>query len=171
MPSVLWRCWLGGRKSIRSVKKWAVGCWRGYLERGADLQKAQLMPLPLTVSCFSKTNIGFTVLVPAHSGSSGRTAVKRVCVCAIAYSVQHQCHLLVLLQRKRHVSTANKTWQKYWDGLGQGIWSPAHSQTPCWGWAWEALDRGRRRTVSTVGHEECRAENGWICKIFRNMQA
>ena len=132
------------------------------LERGADLQKAPLMLLPLTVSCFSKTHIGFTFLVPAHSGSSGRTAVKRVCVCvcAIAYSVQHQCHLLVLLQRKRHVSTANKTWQKYWDGLGQGIWSPAHSQTPCWGWAWKALDRGRRRTVSTVGHEECRAENG-----------
>ena len=31
MPSVLWRCWLGGRKGIRPVKNWAVGCWRGYL--------------------------------------------------------------------------------------------------------------------------------------------
>ena len=31
MPSVLWRCWLGGRKGIRPVKKWAVGCWHGYL--------------------------------------------------------------------------------------------------------------------------------------------
>ena len=31
LPSVLWRCWLGGRKSIRPVKNWAVGCWRGYL--------------------------------------------------------------------------------------------------------------------------------------------
>ena len=29
--SVLWHCWLGGRKGIRSVKKWVVGCWRGYL--------------------------------------------------------------------------------------------------------------------------------------------
>ena len=28
------------------------------LERGADLHKAQLMPLPLTVSCFSKIQIG-----------------------------------------------------------------------------------------------------------------
>jgi len=35
------------------------------LERGADLHMVQLMPLPLTVSCFSKIQIGFTFLVPA----------------------------------------------------------------------------------------------------------
>jgi len=29
------------------------------LELGADLHMAQLMPLPLTVSCFSKIQIGF----------------------------------------------------------------------------------------------------------------
>jgi len=34
------------------------------LERGADLHMSQLMPLPLTVSCFSKIQIGFTFLVP-----------------------------------------------------------------------------------------------------------
>jgi len=51
-----------------------------YLERGADLHMAQLMPLPLTVSCFGKIQIGFTVLVPAHAGSPGKGAVKRVCV-------------------------------------------------------------------------------------------
>ena len=39
------------------------------------------MPLPLTVSCFSKIQIGFTFLVPAQPGSPGKTAVKRVCVC------------------------------------------------------------------------------------------
>jgi len=39
------------------------------------------MPLPLTVSCFSKIQIGFTFLVPAHPGSPGQRAVKRVCVC------------------------------------------------------------------------------------------
>ena len=32
------------------------------LERGADLHMAKLMPLPLTVSCFSKIQIGFTFL-------------------------------------------------------------------------------------------------------------
>jgi len=39
------------------------------------------MPLPLTVSCFSKIQIGFTFLVPAHPGSPGKRAVKWVCVC------------------------------------------------------------------------------------------
>ena len=50
------------------------------LERGAHLHMAQLMPLPLTVSCFSKIQIGFTFLVLAHPGSPGKKAVKRVCV-------------------------------------------------------------------------------------------
>ena len=40
-------------------------------ERGADLHMAQRIPLPLTVSCFSKIQIGFTFLVPAHPGSPG----------------------------------------------------------------------------------------------------
>jgi len=51
------------------------------LEQGADLHTAQLMPLPLIVSCFSKIQIGFTFLVPAYPGSLGQRAVKRVCVC------------------------------------------------------------------------------------------
>jgi len=51
------------------------------LERGADLHMAQLMPLPLTVSCFSKIQIGFTFLVLAHSDSPGQRAVKWECVC------------------------------------------------------------------------------------------
>ena len=51
------------------------------LERGADLHMAQLMQLPLTVSCFSKIQIGFTFLVPADPGSPGKMTVKRVCVC------------------------------------------------------------------------------------------
>jgi len=51
------------------------------LERGADLHMAQLMSLPLIVSCFSKIEIGFTFLVPAHPGSSGQSAIKWGCVC------------------------------------------------------------------------------------------
>jgi len=46
------------------------------LERGADLHMTQLMPLPLTVSCFSKIQFGFTFLVPAHLGRPRQ----RVCV-------------------------------------------------------------------------------------------
>jgi len=51
------------------------------LERDADLYTAQLMPLPLTVSCFSQIQIGFTFLVLVHPGSPGKRAVKCVCVC------------------------------------------------------------------------------------------
>jgi len=53
------------------------------LEQGADLHMFQLMPLSLTVSCFSEIQIGFTFLVPAHLGSPGKRAVKRVCVCFV----------------------------------------------------------------------------------------
>ena len=85
MPSVLWHCWLGGMKGIWPVKNWAVGCWHGIcLEQGADLHMAQLLPLPLTVSCFSKIQICFTFLVPAHLDSPGQRAIKRVCVCVCA---------------------------------------------------------------------------------------
>jgi len=48
------------------------------LEQGADLHMAQLMPLPLTVSCSNKIQIGFTFLVPAYPGSPGKRAIKRV---------------------------------------------------------------------------------------------
>ena len=48
------------------------------------MHMAQLMPLPLTVSCFSKIQIGFTFLVPALQGSPGKRAVKFVCVCVRA---------------------------------------------------------------------------------------
>ena len=51
------------------------------LEQDADLHMAQLMPLPLTVSFFSKIQIGFTILVLAHPGSPEQRAVKWVCVC------------------------------------------------------------------------------------------
>ena len=57
------------------------------LERGADLHTAQLMLLPLTVSCFSKIQIGSAFLVPAHPGSPGQRAVKRVCVCLSIYYI------------------------------------------------------------------------------------
>jgi len=50
------------------------------LERGADLHTAQLMPLPLIVSCVSKIQIGFAFQALAHPGSPGQRAVKWVCV-------------------------------------------------------------------------------------------
>jgi len=68
-----------GHPACKKTEWWGAGmviC----LERVADLHMAKLMPLPLTVSCFSKIQIGFNFLVPAHLGSPGKRAVKRVCV-------------------------------------------------------------------------------------------
>jgi len=49
---------------------------------------AQLMPLPLTISRFSKIQTdSFTFLVPAYPGSPGKRAVKRVCVYLILWII------------------------------------------------------------------------------------
>jgi len=66
------------------------------MKRGADLPMAQLMPLLLTVSCFSKIQIGFTFLVPAHPGSPGQRTVEwvRVCVCVLFLLRHILCVLL-----------------------------------------------------------------------------
>ena len=73
--------WAAGRASGRIWPVKQSGGGAGVvicLERGADLHMAQLMSLPLTVSCFSEMEIGFTFLVLAHLGSPGQRAVKRV---------------------------------------------------------------------------------------------
>ena len=83
VPSVLWR-----QEEHLTSKKTELGgasvviC----LERGADLYAAQLMPLPLTVSCFSKVQIAFTFLILAHPCSPGKRAVKQ--------TVSKHCRLL-----------------------------------------------------------------------------
>ena len=69
-----------GHPACKKTERWGAGmviC----LEQGADLHTAQLMPLPLTVSCFSKIQIGFAFLISAHPGSPGQRAIKRMCVC------------------------------------------------------------------------------------------
>jgi len=53
------------------------------LEQGADLHTAQLMPLPLTISCFSKLQIGFTFLVPAHPGKKGKRSAYSITECRV----------------------------------------------------------------------------------------
>jgi len=68
----VFHCWLAGRKGILPVKNWVVGCWHGYLS-GARCR----------LVCFSKIQIGFTFLVPAHPGSPGKRAIKRACVCSV----------------------------------------------------------------------------------------
>ena len=116
---MLWRCWLGGRKGIWPVKTewWGAGVVVS-LKWGADLHIARLMPRPLTVSRFSKIQIGFTFLVPAYPGSPGKRAVKWVCV---SHSVSHV----------RHV----------WKELGWNISSKLGTLTTAWRWS-GACDAG-----------------------------
>jgi len=59
------------------------------------LHMAQLMPLPLTVSCFSKIQIGFAFLVPAHPGSPGKGPLN-VCVCVCVCVFVFELALVVL---------------------------------------------------------------------------
>jgi len=72
-----------GHPACKKLELWGTGmviC----LERGADLHMAQLMPLPLTVSCVSKIQIGLpfwyqlTRVVPAKGPLNG-------CVCVLLY--------------------------------------------------------------------------------------
>ena len=72
-PSVLWCSWLGSRKGIWPVKNWS-------LEWGADLYMTQLMPLPPTIFCFSKIQIGFAFCGTGLPGVvAEKGAVKRLC--------------------------------------------------------------------------------------------
>ena len=87
--------WQEGHPACKKQEWWGAGmviC----LEQGADLHMAQLMPLPLTVSCFSKIQIGFSFLVPAHLCSPGKRAVKRVCVMVAPIpSITYELELLM----------------------------------------------------------------------------
>ena len=110
MPSVLWCCWLGSRNSIWPVKTewWGAGvviC----LECSADLHMAQLMPLPLTVSCFSKIQIRYTFLVPADPGSLRQRAVTVVCVCVCVCMFRQYWHRPYLTQYDSDCETGSGT--------------------------------------------------------------
>ena len=72
--------WQEGHPACKKLSGGVLAWLFVWSEVQTDLHMVQWMPLPLTVSCFSKIQIGFTFLVPAHPGSPGKRAVKRVCV-------------------------------------------------------------------------------------------
>jgi len=98
-----------GHPACKKTEWWVAGVVT-CLDQGADLHMTQLMPLPLTVSCFSKIQIGFTFLVPAHLGSPGKRVVKRVCVCNATLNRSLNCpdrnRFLSVFLRK-HVKCSN----------------------------------------------------------------
>jgi len=71
---------VGWQEGHPACKKLSGGVL-AWLSDWSEVHMAQWMPLPLTVSCFSKIQIGFSFLVPAHPVSLGQRVIKRVCVC------------------------------------------------------------------------------------------
>ena len=97
-----------GHPACKKIECWGAGvviC----LERGADLHMAQLMPLPLTVSCFSKIQIGFTFLILANPGSPGQRAVKRDRACVRACVRVCVCVCMAIQQNITRLDDCNFT--------------------------------------------------------------
>ena len=97
------------------------------LEQGAGLHMIQLMPL--TVSCFSKIQIGFAFLVPADPGSPGQRAVKRVCVCGVVTLCFYSFSALTLLvwwqeghPACKKLSSGVLVWLSVWSKVQTCIW-------------------------------------------------
>jgi len=69
---------LVGRQEGHPACKKQSGVVLAWLSVWSEVQTCiwQLMPLPLTVSCSSKIQIGFTFLIPAYPGCPGKEAVK-----------------------------------------------------------------------------------------------
>ena len=84
------------------------------LERSADLHMTQLLPLPLTVSCFSKIQIGFTFLVPAHPDSPGKRADKRVSVLISEVLMYHHHHHYCVACPMADVAVPTRMLQACW---------------------------------------------------------
>ena len=91
------------------------------LEQGADLHMTQRIPLSLTVSCFSKIQIGFTFLVLAYLGSPGQRAVKRVYVC------MYVC-MYVLMQCLSYIA-GMVSWALEMIKVGALLNTPYHTRT------------------------------------------
>ena len=90
MPSVLWRCWLGGRKGIRPVKKLSGGVLAWF----SVWSEVQTCIWPSRCHCHSlslalvKSRLVLLFLVPAHLGGPRKRAIKWVCVCVCVVTWQ-----------------------------------------------------------------------------------
>ena len=78
------------------------------LEWGADLHMAQLMPLPFTISCFSKIQTGFTFLVPAHPGTY--TRLTALCTGLPGWASTRKVEPIWILLKREAVSGSGISW-------------------------------------------------------------
>jgi len=101
---------------------------------------AQLMPLPLTVSCSSKIQIGFTFLVPAHPGSPGQRNVKRMRMCVWI--------LLLLLLQLFNGLFSRTTWVSWHQKDKTSLNLNEARDDGVLGWQWHQLDH--MQTICTL---------------------
>ena len=110
-PSVLWHCWLGGRKGIQPVKKLSGGML-AWLSVWNQVQTC-IWPSWChcrSLTCFSKIQIGFTFLVPAHLGSPGQRAAKLVCCCCLAWMTGWLTRLTARWRERRFFLPRITSW-------------------------------------------------------------
>ena len=86
----LWHCWLGVRKSIRPIKNWVMGYWRGYLS-GVWCKWFAYGPADATATPSSLASVkSSTFLVLAYPGCPGKKVIKHMCVLTHA-TWAHSC--------------------------------------------------------------------------------
>ena len=92
---------------------------------------AQLMPLPLTVSCFSKVQIGLTFLVPAHLGSPDKGPLNRCLLLTVVFPENARKYQNVF--NKYNLSAHRLTWQDKEPSTSRNdrLWYLCRGQEPC----------------------------------------
>ena len=145
LPSVHWRCWLGGRKGIRPIKN-ELGCWRDYLS-GARCSCIW----PSWCHCHS---LSLVFLVPAHPGSPRQRAVKRLCVCVHVCSLT--CDLSNRCSFKCHITCCITSCTT--NGKPTRKTSPQHQNVLRWRWFNDSF---------VIQHSDCRVlpsrQVRWTC--------
>jgi len=122
MHSVLWRCWLGGRKGIRPLKKLSGGCCHGYMS-GVHIYMAQQMPLPLTISYSSKSRLVLpSWFLADHTIGRAFGTLCHLSVCRLSVTV--------CIMEKRYVLAKNclKEWIEN-QGQKVDFWGWCHIST------------------------------------------
>ena len=112
-PSVLWRCWLGGRKGIRPVKNWVMGCWHDYLSGArcrlaygpADATATHCLLLQWNPDWFYLSGTGS----PGYPGKGPLNVCVRVCACVCVctqgeITTRQLCHHRNTKQKMRSIA-------------------------------------------------------------------
>jgi len=119
LPSALWHCWLDGRKGIRPVKSWVVCTGMATcLERGANLHMVQLMPLPLAVSCSSKSRLVLPFCYRVTQVVPYKRPLNRCCCCCwillmVTVSVVHIVSISNMTPINELINRAIQTYSSF----------------------------------------------------------